>query len=102
MKKLILTALVLSTLNAQALVKVKNNGVTSGNKKDFATIEEITDDKVVCIYLNKRYVPVTKKAVELAQGKTCRNIGRVGVDYVGINSTTRNSHLYESVLKAIN
>ena len=101
MKNLILAALVLSSLSSHALVSLKNNGVTSGNKQDFKTVAEITEDKAVCLYVKKRYVPITKKAVELAQGKTCRNIGRVGVDYIGINSTTRNAHLYKEVLKSV-
>lgn len=96
-----MTAL-LSTLNAQALVSLKDNGVTSGNKQDFTSVSDIKDSDIVCLYTKKRYVPITKKAVELAKGKTCRTIGRVGVDYIGINSTTRNAHLYNDVIKAVN
>lgn len=102
--KTLLTIITLATItsNANALVSLKNNGVTSGNKQDFKTLSDIKESDVVCAYVKRRYVPITKKAVELAQGKTCRNIGKVGVDYIGINSSTRNSHLYTEVLKAIN
>lgn len=102
MKNFFKTTLLISALtvtNASALVKLSDSKKSSG--KDFSSISEITDDKLVCIYVNRKYLPVTKAALKAANGKTCRSIGKVGVDYIGVNSSTRNAHLYADLLKQV-
>ena len=99
MKKLLLIALIVSSFSATALVTAKANPITSGKSVDFKTLADITDDKVVCLFVKNRYMPLTKEALKRAgAGKSCRSLGYVGVDYIGINKSSRNKHLFSQAI----